>query len=64
MQDVAEEVKTLRRQGIAVVCVFTGGDRELPDARTIYGRDLARIPSVGWFADAVGKLIQRRIEEL
>ena len=29
-----------------------------------YGRDLARIPSVGWFADAVGKLIQHRIEEL
>ena len=63
VRDVAEEVKLLRRQGIAVVCVFTGGDRELPDARTIYGRDLARIPSVGWFADTVGKLIQRRIEE-
>ena len=35
--------------------------RELEGARTIYGRDLVRIPSIGWFADAVGKLIQGRI---
>ena len=39
-------------------------DRELPGAREIYGRDLVRIPSVGWFADAVGKLIQGKIQGL
>ena len=51
----------LRKHGLAPVCIFTGSDRELEGARTIYGRDLVRIPSIGWFADAVGKLIQGRI---
>ena len=64
VQDAAAEAANLRRQGIAPVCVFTGSDMELEGARKIYGRDLARIPSAGWFADTVGKLIQGRIKEL
>ena len=39
-------------------------DRELPAARMIYGRDMVRVPAVGWFADTVGKLIQSRLAEL
>ena len=64
MKDVAAEVSALRKKGVWVLCVFTGGDRELPAARAIYGKDLARIRSVGWFADTVGRLIQDRIREL
>ena len=33
-------------------------------ARQIYGKELLRIPSIGWFADAVGKLIQGRIQAM
>ena len=61
VQDAAAEAGVLRKHGLAPVCIFTGSDRELEGARTIYGRDLVRIPSIGWFADAVGKLIQGRI---
>lgn len=64
VEDAAAETKALRGSGIRVVCVFTGTDRELDNARRIYGRDLVRIPSIGWFADAVGKVIADCIREL
>ncbi len=64
VEDTAAEAGTLRKQGLFPVCIFTGSDRELPNARQIYGKDLVRIPSIGWFADAVGKLIQGKIEML
>ena len=39
-------------------------DADLAAAHKIYGRDLTRIPSIGWFADTVGKLIQGRIQSM
>ena len=62
--DVAAEARALRQKGIRVLCVFTGGDGTLPGARKIYGRDLARIHSVNFFADTVGRLIQEHIQEM
>lgn len=64
IEDAAHEAAALRLMGVPPLCVFTGSDMELPGARSIYGKNLTRIPSVGWFADAVGKMIQGRIKEL
>ena len=64
IQDTAAEAGVLRQQGITPVCVFTGSDMELEGGRRIYGKALTRIPSVGWFADAVSKLIQGQIRQL
>ena len=64
IKDAAAEAGALRKRGFAPVCIFTGSDRELPGAREIYGRDLVRIPAIGWFAEAVGKLIQGKIQIL
>ena len=64
VKDAAAEAGVLRKKGLSPVCIFTGSDRELPGAREIYGRDLVRIPAIGWFADAVGKLIQGKIQLL
>ena len=64
VQDAADEAGKLRKHGLSPVCIFTGSDRELPNARQIYGKELLRIPSIGWFADAVGKLIQGRIQAM
>ena len=64
VQDTADEAGKLRKHGLSPVCIFTGSDRELPNARQIYGKELVRIPSIGWFADAVGKLIQGRIQAM
>lgn len=64
IEDTARETAALRLAGVPPLCVFTGSDMELPGARSIYGKSLTRIPTVGWFADAVGKLIRDRIKEM
>ncbi len=55
--DSSAEVERLRRMGVSVMCVFTGEEADLPNARRIYGRELVRIRSISQFADAVGKVI-------
>ncbi len=57
LTDTAREVRRLRAEGIAVLCVFTGEDGNLPAARMVYGQDFVRIRDHSLFADTVGKLI-------
>ena len=62
--DTAREADALRRHGNPPLCLFSGREGDLPHARTIYGRDVVRLPSVGWFAQTVGKIIQGRLRAL
>lgn len=62
--DTAYEVRRARADGIAVVCVFTGEDEDMPSAKLVYGRDFARIQSLDKLADTVGMLIQNQIRIL
>ena len=62
VRDTAFEVRRARADGIAVICVFTGEDDDLPSAKTVYGRDFARIRSIDQLADTVGLLIQNQIK--
>ncbi len=64
IRDTAYEVRRAKADGIAVICVFTGEDEDLPAAKTVYGRDFARIRSVDQLADTVGLLIQNQIKNL
>lgn len=64
VQDTADEAALLRRRGMAPVCVFTGRDADLAAAHKIYGRDLTRLPPLGWFANTVGKLTQGRTQTM
>ena len=64
IRDTAYEVRRARAEGIAVICVFTGEDEDLPAARTVYGRDFARIRSIDQLADTVGLLIQNQIRNI
>ena len=57
VEDAAGEAAALRRQSIRPVCIFTGSDQELDNARRIYGAALERIPTAGWLADAVSRLL-------
>ena len=59
--NTAAEVRSLIHQGIAVMCVFTGEDQDVPAAKTIYGRNFARIRHLEQFADTVGTLLQNQI---
>ena len=62
--DAAEEATMLRRHGNPPLCLFSGREGDLSSARTIYGRDVVRLPSVGWLAQTVGKIIQGRLQAL
>ena len=62
LMDTALEVRRARADGIAVVCVFTGNDEDVPSAKMVYGRDFARIQSLDKFADTVGMLIQNQLK--
>ena len=64
IRDTAFEVRSARADGIAVICVFTGDDEDLPSARLIYGRDFARIQSLDKLADTVGMLLQNQIKNM
>lgn len=59
--NTATEVRSMLHRGMAVMCVFTGDDEDVPSAHTIYGRDFARIRHLEQFADTVGTLIQNQI---
>lgn len=62
--DTAFEVRRAKADSIAVICVFTGVDEDLPSAKLVYGRDFTRIQSMEFLADAVGNLIQNQIKNL
>jgi hypothetical protein len=64
IMNTAAEVRSLQHHGIAVICVFTGDDEDVPAAHTIYGRNFARIRHLEQFADTVGTLIQNQIRSL
>ena len=64
MRDTASEVRRARADGIAVVCVFTGEEKDVPNARLVYAKDFTKIPSVDLLADAVGTLLQNQIRNL
>jgi nitric oxide reductase activation protein len=57
LRDTAHEVRRLRADGMAVICIFTGEDVNVPAARMVYGQDFVRIRDFSLFADTVGKLI-------
>ena len=61
VDDTAAEAAALRLRGVLPVCLFTGSDREVPDARRIYGQAMERLPAIGWLADAVTRLIRGQL---
>lgn len=64
LKDTAAEVRSAQREGICVLCVFTGDDNALGAAKLVYGTSFTRIKSLEHFADAVGSLIQEQIRVL
>ena len=61
VDDTAAEAAALRLRGVLPVCLFTGSDREVPDARRIYGQAMERLPAIGWLGDAVTRLIRGQL---
>lgn len=64
VQNTAMEIRSLLHRDIPAICVFTGNDRDLPAAQSIYGRNFTRSRNLDHFADTVGSLIQNQIRDL
>jgi hypothetical protein len=64
VDDTAAEVRKGRQNGISILCVFTGLDEDIPAAKKIYGRSMARIKASERFADIVGVMIQNELKSL
>ena len=64
IRDTAMEVRRARADGIAVMCIFTGEEEDLPSAKLVYGKDFVRIQRFDRLADTVGALIRSQIRNL
>ncbi len=62
--DTALEVKKGTNNGVSIICVFTGEDKDLVSAKKIYGHNFVRISSTERFADIVGVLMQNQLKNL
>lgn len=62
VNDTAFEVRKGLREGVSILCVYTGLDEDVADAKKIYGHNLARIKSQERFTDMVGIMIQNELK--
>ncbi len=63
VQDTAWEVRTLRGNGIYVLGVFTGDERDLAAEKKIFGKDFAYIRDIRNFSRVVSGYLQRLLEQ-
>jgi hypothetical protein len=63
VQDTAFEVRRLRSQGVCVLGVFTGKEKELMAEKKIFGKDFAYIRRIEGFSRIVGRYLRRLLED-
>lgn len=63
VKDTAFEVRKLRSQGICVLGVFTGNEKDLMAEKKIFGKDFAYIRNIESFSKIVGRYLRRLLEE-
>ncbi len=62
IQDTGFEVRRLRNQGVSVLGVFVGEERELSAEKKIFGKDFAYIRSIENFSRVVGRYLVKQLE--
>lgn len=62
IRDTLSEVRALKKSGVQVMAVLNGEDGSSEAARRIYGDDFVRIENIRRLSDAVGTLLQKKIE--
>ncbi len=61
VNDTSNEVRKGKEQGVAILCVFTGRDEDIPSVKKIYGQKFTRILTLDKFAEMVGVLIEKEL---
>lgn len=62
VNDTANEVRKGWKQGVSILCVFTGRDEDIPSVKKIYGQKFTRILTMDKFAEMVGLLIEKELK--
>ena len=62
ISDTASEVRRLRSQGVSVLGVFAGEEKDLPAEKKIFGKDFAYIRDIGNFSKIVGRYLTKQLE--
>ena len=62
IEDASSEVRALKKSGVQVMAVLNGEDGSSEAVRRIYGDDFVRIENIRRLSDAVGTLLQKKIE--
>ncbi|MBR2527493.1 MAG: nitric oxide reductase activation protein [Blautia sp.] len=62
VSDTAMAVRRLRREGVSVLGVFAGEDKDLAAERKIFGKDFAFIRSMENFSRIVGRYLMKLLE--
>lgn len=62
VSDTATEVRRLRSQGVSVLGVFAGEEKDLATEKKIFGKDFAYIRDISKFSKIVGRYLTKQLE--
>lgn len=63
IRDTGFEVRKLRNEGICVLGVFAGEEKDLDAEKKIFGKDFAYIRDIENFSKIVGRYLKKQLEE-
>jgi len=63
VRDTASEIRHLRSQGVSVLGVFTGQEKDLAAEKKIFGKDFAYIRDISNFSRVVSAYLRRLLEQ-
>lgn len=63
IKDTGFEVRKLRNEGICVLGVFAGEEKDLEAEKKIFGKDFAYIRDIENFSKIVGRYLKKQLEE-
>ena len=62
MRDTAYEVRKLRGEGVYVLGVFAGKEKDLAAEKKIFGKDFAYIREIANFSRVTGRYLRRLLD--
>ena len=61
--DTAGQIRKLRSQGVSVLGVFAGEEKDLATEKKIFGKDFAYIRNITGFSKIVGRYLTKQLED-
>ena len=61
--DTAAQIRKLRSQGVSVLGVFAGEEKDLATEKKIFGKDFAYIRDITGFSKIVGRYLTKQLED-